>query len=97
MVVLIPLPKNKLRNDSKLMISMKMDSFLKKNSGNVWISDQCGKNNIIQNPQKLLSKSGRKKKLCLVTYQKKFKPSIMRQVKKKMLMKNVTKLVFYGD
>jgi len=63
MVVLIPSPKNKLRKGLKLMISMEMGSYLKKNSGNAWISELCGKNNIILvKPPKLLSNFGKKKK-----------------------------------
>jgi len=59
------LPKNNLRKDSKLMISMEMDNYLKKNSGNAWISELCGKKYIILlKPPKLLSLFGKKKKSC---------------------------------
>jgi len=61
------LPKNNLRKDSKLMISMEMDSYLKMNSGNVWISELSGKKFIIlPKPPKLLSNFGKKKKSCLL-------------------------------
>jgi hypothetical protein len=63
MVALILLPKNNLRKDSKLMISMEMDSYLKMNSGNVWISELFGKKYIILlKLPKLLSHFGKKKK-----------------------------------
>jgi len=45
------------------MISMEMDSYLKMNSGNVWISELFGKKYIILlKLPKLLSHFGKKKK-----------------------------------